>query len=72
MSLLFYGQAPRRRWDARALKWNVRATITFGVRIAARSAKEAFGIACTIAGPFAIVAAGLALDVWIWVPRLNH
>ncbi len=72
MSLMIYGQAPPDRRDVPALNWNLRATVTHGARIAAQSVKEASAIICTMVGLLAILAASMALDVWIWVPRLGH
>jgi len=72
MTLLIFEQAARCSRDARASKWNVRATVALVARVAAHSVKEVSAIVCAIAGLLVIVAASLALDVWIWVPRLGH
>jgi hypothetical protein len=72
MSLLTYGRALQQRRTADAVKWNVQLTVTRARRVVIAAIKEGCGIVVTIAGMFAIVVASLALDVWIWVPRLGH
>jgi hypothetical protein len=52
--------------------WNVHATVARSVRVAASAVKESCEIMVTLAGMLAIVVAGLALDVWLWVPRLGR
>jgi hypothetical protein len=71
MSLLIHGRTLRHS-RAHAPKWNVRAAITRAARMVAPAIKEACEIALTMAGLLALVAASLALDVWIWVPRAGH
>jgi hypothetical protein len=72
MLLLIYGRALQHSRDAHALNWSVRDTVRRAVRVAARTIKESREIVFTIAGMLAIVVASLALDVWIWIPRLGH
>jgi hypothetical protein len=57
---------------ADAVKWNVQATVTRATRVTAAAIKDGCEIVVTIAGILAIVVARLALEVWIWVPRLGH
>jgi hypothetical protein len=54
------------------VKWNVQATVTRATRVTAAAIKDGCEIVVTIAGILAIVVARLALEVWIWVPRLGH
>jgi hypothetical protein len=73
MSLLIYERALQHSRNADAVKWNVRAAVTGAVRVVAPAIiKEGCEIAATLAGMLAIVLASLALDVWIWVPRLGR
>jgi len=72
MSPLIYERALRQSRNADAVKWNVRAAVTGAVRFVAPAIKEGCEIVATIAGMLAIVLACLALDVWIWVPRLGR
>ena len=67
-----YGHAPRQGRDADALKWNVRARVARAARRAAPAIREALAVVLTIAGMLTIVAASLALDMWIWIPRSGH
>jgi hypothetical protein len=72
LSLLIYERALQHSRNADAVKWNVRAAVTGAVRVVAPAIKEGCEIVATIAGVLAIVLASLALDVWIWVPRLGR
>jgi hypothetical protein len=54
------------------MTWNVPAAVSRVLRIVGSAVKEGFEIALTMAGMIVIVVAGLALDVWIWVPRSGH
>jgi|HubBroStandDraft_6_1064221.scaffolds.fasta_scaffold624839_1 hypothetical protein len=69
---LIYKRSLQHSRNADAVKWNVRAAVTGAVRVVAPAIKEGCEIVATIAGMFAIVLASLALDVWIWVPRLGR
>jgi hypothetical protein len=53
-------------------KGNVHEVVSGEARVAARAIKEGFEIVLAMVGMLAIVVASLALDVWIWVPRLGH
>ena len=72
MPLLIYGQALQRSRNADVAKGNVHEVVTGEARVAARAIKEGFEIVLAMVGMLAIVVASLALDVWIWVPRLGH
>jgi hypothetical protein len=72
MSLLIYGRALQHSRDVQALNRSVRATVRRAARVAASVIKEGREIVLTIAGLLAILVAGLALDAWIWIPRLGH
>jgi hypothetical protein len=72
VSLLIYERTLRPGRDAHAAKWNFRAAVARAIRIAAPAIKEGWEIVLTMAGLLVIVVASLALDVWIWVPRLGH
>jgi hypothetical protein len=72
MSFPIYGGTLRCGRDAHAVRRNLRATVASAARGVAPAIKEALEIVLTMAGMFAIVAASLALDVWIWVPRSGH
>jgi hypothetical protein len=72
MSLPIYEPAPRHSRDAHAVTWNVRAAVSRAVRIVRPAIKEGYEIALTMAGALAVLAAGLALDAWIWIPRSGH
>jgi hypothetical protein len=69
MSLPICERAPRHGRDAHTVTWNVHAAVTRAFRIVGPAIKEGCEIALTLAGTLAIVAAGLALDAWIWIPR---
>jgi hypothetical protein len=69
MSLPICELAPRHSRDTPAITRNVRAAVTRALRIVRRAIKEGYEVALTMAGALAILAAGLALDAWIWVPR---
>jgi hypothetical protein len=72
VSLLIYERTLRHGPDAHAVRWNFRAAIMRAIRFAAPAIKEGWEIALTMAGLLAIVVASLALDMWIWVPRLGQ
>ncbi len=72
MSLSIHERAFRHGRNAQAMTWNVPAAVTRVIRVAGAAVKEGFEIALTMAGVIVIVVAGLALDVWIWVPRSGH
>lgn len=72
MSLPIYELAPRHGQDAHAITRNVRAAVTRALRIVRPAIKEGYEIALTTAGALAILAAALALDAWIWIPRPGH
>jgi hypothetical protein len=72
MSPLIYGRALQQSRSADAVKRDVRAAVAGAVRVVAPAIKEGCEIVATIAGMLAIVLASLALDVWIWVPRLDR
>jgi hypothetical protein len=72
MSLLTNGRTLRDGRSAYTANWSVRAIVARAARVAAASIKEGREIVVAIAGTLAIVVGGLALDVWIWIPRLGH
>jgi hypothetical protein len=72
MPLLICGQALQHSRNADVAKGNVHEVVTREARVAARAIKEGFEIVLAMVGMFAIVVASLALDVWIWIPRLGH
>jgi hypothetical protein len=72
MSILIYSPTPRHSRDDRAGRRYIRAAATRAARASASAFKEGQEIALTLAGALIIMAAFLALDVWIWVPRLGH
>jgi hypothetical protein len=72
MSLPIYGRTPRHGRDALAVKWTACAIVKRAARGAVPAIKEGCEVVLTMAGMLAIVAASLALDVWIWVPRSGH
>jgi hypothetical protein len=72
MSLPIYELSPRRNRDACAITWNVRTAVTRAFRNVRPAIREGYEIALTMAGALALLAAGLALDAWIWVPSSGH
>jgi hypothetical protein len=56
----------------RTMTRNIHAAVTRAFRIVGPAVRESCVIALTLAGPLAVMAAGLALDAWIWVPRSGH
>ena len=72
MSVPIYGGTPGHGRDAHATSWNAHAIVARATHVAASAAKESREIMFTLAGTLAIVMAGLALDVWLWVPRSGH
>jgi hypothetical protein len=71
MSLLTYGRT-RRHSPAPAPKWNAHATAARAIGMIASALREVWEIVLTMAGLLALLVASLTLDVWIWVPRLDH
>jgi hypothetical protein len=72
MSPLNYERAFQHDRNADPVKWDVRAAVTGAIRVVGPAIKEGYEIVATIAGMAIIVLASLALDVWIWVPRLGR
>jgi len=70
MSLSTYAPTPQLNRDA--AKWNAHATVMRATRLAAPVIIQGFEIVLTVAGMLAIVLTGLAMDVWICVPRPGH
>jgi hypothetical protein len=72
MSLRIRERAPRPGRHAHTATWNIHAAVTRAFRNVGPAVREGCEIALTLAGTLAVVAAGLALDAWIWVPRSGH
>jgi hypothetical protein len=72
MSTLIYSAISGHSRSDRAARRYFRAAATRAARASASAFKEAREIALTLAGALVITVAVLALDVWIWVPRLGH
>jgi hypothetical protein len=72
MSLPICERTPRHRRDAHTATRNIHAAVTRAFRNVGPAIREGCEIALMLAGPLAVMAAGLALDAWIWIPRSGH
>ena len=72
MSTTIYSPPIRQSRDALAARRHIRAAATLAACASVSAIKEGREIMLTLAGSLTIMVAVLALDVWIWVPRLGH
>jgi hypothetical protein len=72
MSTAIYSPPVRQNRDALDVRRDIRAAATRAACASVSAIKEGREIMLTLAASLTLMVAVLALDVWIWVPRLGH
>jgi hypothetical protein len=72
MSIAIYSRPCGRSRDDDAQRRYIRAAVKRTIAASASAIKEGYEVILTITGALFMMVAILALDVWIWVPRLGH
>jgi hypothetical protein len=72
MSIAIYSKTRGRSRDDDAERRYIRAAVKRTIGASASAINEGYEVILTITGALVMMVAVLALDAWIWVPRLGH
>jgi hypothetical protein len=72
MSIAIYSRTCGRSLDEDAERRYIRAAVKRTIGASASAINRGYEVVLTITGPLVMMVVVLALDAWIWVPRLGH